>query len=66
VTHANHFVSDIPVVDAIYDTGGSSLFRDHRLRQLLAAPASDRKVIVDDLIAGSRITSVSRTPSAVT
>ncbi len=51
VTHANHFVSAIPVVDAIYETGGSSLFRDHRVRQLLAARAADRKVLVDDVIA---------------
>ncbi len=51
VSHANHFVSSIPVVDAIYDTGGSSLFRDHRIRQLLAAHAADRKVLVDDVIA---------------
>ncbi len=52
LTHANHFVSGIAVVDGIYDIGGSSLFRDHRLRQLLAAPATERKVIVDDVIAG--------------
>ncbi len=52
LTHANHFVSDIDVVDGIYDIGGSSLFRDQRLRQVLEAPAADRKVIVDDLIAG--------------
>ena len=50
--HANHFESGIAVVDAIYDTGGSSLFRDQRLRQVLAGPAADRKVLVDDVIAG--------------
>ena len=52
LTHANHFASGIAVVDAIYDTGGSSLFRDQRMRQVLAAPAADRKVLVDDVIAG--------------
>jgi isopenicillin-N N-acyltransferase-like protein len=52
LTHANHFVSGIDVVDAIYDIGGSSLFRDHRLRQLLTGAAADRKVLVDDVIAG--------------
>lgn len=52
LTHSNHFSSGIAVVDAIYDIGGSSLFRDQRLRQLLLAPAADRKVLVDDVIAG--------------
>ena len=52
LVHANHFESGIAVVDAIYDTGGSSLFRDQRLRQVLAGPAADRKVLVDDVIAG--------------
>lgn len=52
LTHANHFMSGIAVVDAIYDIGGSSLFRDYRLRQVLAAPAADRKVITDDVITG--------------
>jgi isopenicillin-N N-acyltransferase-like protein len=52
LTHANHFSSGISVVDAIYDTGGSSLFRDQRLRQLLLGPAADRKVLLDDVIAG--------------
>ncbi|HEY7044856.1 MAG TPA: C45 family peptidase [Nocardioidaceae bacterium] len=51
LTHANHFVSGIPLVDAIYDTGGSSLFRDYRMRQLLAVAGADRKVLVDDVIA---------------
>ena len=52
LTHANHFASGLPLRDALYDTGGSSLFRDARLRQLLAAPAAERKVLVDDVIAG--------------
>jgi isopenicillin-N N-acyltransferase like protein len=51
LTHANHFVSGIPVIDAFYDTGGSSLFRDQRLRQLLSSRAADRKVLLDDVIA---------------
>ena len=51
VTHANHFVSDIAAIDAFYETGGSSLFRDFRVRQLLAGAAADRKVLVDDVIA---------------
>lgn len=49
LTHANHFVSDIDVTDAIYDVGGSSLFRDYRLRRLLADRAAERKVSVDDV-----------------
>jgi len=49
LTHANHFASDIDVRDAIYDVGGSSLFRDYRLRHLLADRAAERKVSVDDV-----------------
>lgn len=49
LTHANHFASDIDVRDAIYDVGGSSLFRDYRLRQLLADRAVERKVSIDDV-----------------
>ena len=45
--HANHFASGIDVHDAIYDIGGSSLFRDHRVRQLLEAPAAGHKVTLD-------------------
>lgn len=47
LVHANHFVSDIDVVDAIYDIGGSSLFRDYRLRQLLAARAADQALTAE-------------------
>lgn len=47
LTHANHFESGIDVVDAIYDIGGSSLFRDFRLRQLLSAPAAERRVTAE-------------------
>ena len=50
VAHANHFVSGIACRDAFYDTGGSSLFRDARARQLLERRAADRKVTVDDLM----------------
>ncbi len=49
LVHANHFVSDIDVVDAIYDVGGSSLFRDYRLRQLLAARAADQALTAEDV-----------------
>ena len=51
LSHANHFVSGIPCLDAFYDTGGSSLFRDARARQLLERKAADRKITVDDLMA---------------
>ncbi len=47
LAHANHFVSGIDVRDAFYDVGGSSLFRDLRVRQLLAAPAAERGVTGD-------------------
>ncbi|MBA2773900.1 MAG: hypothetical protein H0U36_07620 [Nocardioidaceae bacterium] len=47
--HANHFASDIDVVDAIYDIGGSSLFRDYRLRQLLTARAADQALTAEDM-----------------
>lgn len=49
LVHSNHFVSGIDVRDGIYDIGGSSLFRDVRLRQLLAGRAAERKVDVDDV-----------------
>ncbi|MGI8994734.1 MAG: C45 family autoproteolytic acyltransferase/hydrolase [Nocardioidaceae bacterium] len=54
LTHANHFVSDIDVRDAIYDIGGSSLFRDYRLRQLLASSAADQAVSTSDVAAALR------------
>ncbi len=49
LTHANHFVSDIDISDAFYETGGSSLFRDYRLRQRLAAATAKRSVGIDDV-----------------
>ncbi len=49
LTHANHFTSGIDVVDGFYEVGGSSLFRDFRLRQLLSAAAAERRVTTDDV-----------------
>ncbi|WP_412541322.1 C45 family peptidase [Longispora sp. K20-0274] len=52
LTHSNHFVSGIGVRDRFYDLGGgSSLFRDFRLRQVLEAAAAERRVEEKDVIA---------------
>nr|MBA3232587.1 hypothetical protein [Propionibacteriales bacterium] len=50
LTHANHFESGIDVIDAFYEIGGSSLFRDFRLRQLLSAWADKRQVATEHVI----------------
>ncbi|MBA3490384.1 MAG: hypothetical protein H0T78_12755 [Longispora sp.] len=49
LTHSNHFVSSIAVRDRCYDLGGSSLFRDFRLRQLLTEAAAERRVTEGDV-----------------
>ncbi|MEV6527744.1 C45 family peptidase [Longispora sp. NPDC051575] len=52
LTHANHFVSGIDVRDRFYDLGGgSSLFRDFRLRQVLETAAAERRVTDKDVMA---------------
>lgn len=49
IVHANHFVSDIGVTDEVLHMGGSSLYRDLRLRDVLTPAVEQRSVSTADL-----------------
>lgn len=49
LVHSNHLLSAVPVHDRIADTGGSSLYRDLRARQLLSDAVRERRVTEADV-----------------
>ncbi|WP_018347541.1 C45 family autoproteolytic acyltransferase/hydolase [Longispora albida] len=51
LSHANHFSADLPLRDRVVtDYGGSTLFREFRVRQVTADAAADRSVSEKDLV----------------
>lgn len=54
ITHANHFETDLPLVDQKRSTFALTLLRSVRLRRLLAGKARSAEVRIDDVAAAFR------------